>query len=63
MVAGDSNHDGYINLTDKTEYWADQAGNSGYLDGDYSMEGRVNNRDKNTLWLPNFIVGYHSMVP
>lgn len=63
MVAGDANNDGLIDLTDKTNNWSDQAGNYGYLHGDFSMDGRVSNRDKNSFWVPNYNHFYHSMVP
>lgn len=52
MVAGDSNHDGLVNLNDKTQ-WASFAGTKGYLDTDYSMDGQVNNPDKNDKWITN----------
>jgi len=52
MVAGDSNHDGLINLGDKTQ-WAAFAGKKGYYDSDYSLNAQVNNPDKNEKWLPN----------
>jgi len=63
MVAADGDADGFVGLADKTDHWSEQAGNSGYLGGDYSLEGRVTNRDKNSYWLPNYNHFYHSMVP
>jgi hypothetical protein len=54
MVAGDSNHDGLINLTDKAQ-WTAFAGKKGYLAPDFSLDSQVNNQDKNSLWLPNTI--------
>lgn len=63
MVAGDANSNGVIDLTDKNTDWADQAGNSGYYHGDFTMEGRVGNLDKNFIWLPNYIHAYQTMIP
>jgi len=52
MVAGDSNHDGLINITDKSE-WAAWAGKQGYINADFTMDGQVNNPDKDDRWVPN----------
>ncbi len=52
MVAGDSNHDGLIDLSDKTQ-WANFAGKKGYIDTDFSMDAQVNNPDKDDLMLSN----------
>lgn len=52
MVAGDSNHDGLVNLNDKTQ-WTSFAGMKGYYDTDYNMNAQVNNPDKDDKWVPN----------
>ena len=52
MVAGDSNHDGLVNLNDKTQ-WASFAGKKGYLETDFTMDAQVNNPDKDNAWLTN----------
>jgi len=52
MVAGDSNHDGLIDLTDKTQ-WAAFAGQRGYHATDFSMDAQANNSDKDEKWFIN----------
>lgn len=52
LASGDSNGDGDVNLTDQS-LWTGDAGESGYLLSDYSLDGNVNNSDKNDLWLDN----------
>ena len=47
---GDANADGFVDLSDKT-IWASQAGTRGYKSGDFTMDGQVNNPDKNDVWL------------
>jgi hypothetical protein len=54
MVAGDSNHEGIVNLLDKTD-WASDAGEKGYLYTDFSMDAQVNNVDKNNKWYANYL--------
>ncbi|MCD4664285.1 MAG: hypothetical protein K8R68_03370, partial [Bacteroidales bacterium] len=61
MFSGDGNANGDIDLNDKTNVWAPQAGSSGYTQGDYDMNAEVNNTDKNDYWLPNN--GKGSQVP
>ena len=60
MFAGDSDKDGLIEMTDKTE-WSGQAGISGYKSGDLDLDGQVNNQDLNDYWWPN--VGEGMQVP
>jgi len=60
MVAGDSNHEGIVNLLDKTE-WTSDAGEKGYRDADFSMDVQVNNVDKNDKWYTNYLK--QSQVP
>ncbi|MBC8485601.1 MAG: hypothetical protein H8D45_06130 [Bacteroidetes bacterium] len=60
MISADANADGDINADDKT-IWTSQAGTKGYKSGDFTMDGQVNNTDKNDMWLPN--VGEGSQVP
>ncbi len=60
MIAGDGTADGIINSVDKSE-WATQAGTAGYLMNDYSMNGQVNNQDKNDKWLGN--INEQTQVP
>lgn len=52
MIAGDGNKNGGVTPTDISE-WAEQAGLQGYLLNDYSMNGQVNNQDKNDILIHN----------
>jgi len=52
MYSGDGNSDGIIEPSDKT-VWANDAGRSGYRQGDYNLDAQVNNPDKNDIWHPN----------
>jgi hypothetical protein len=52
LIAGDGNADGEITLSDKSS-WSGEAGKTGYLMTDYSMNGQVNNQDKNDILLNN----------
>jgi hypothetical protein len=61
MIAGDANADRVINDTDRLAYWNVNAGLTGYISSDFSMDSQVNNKDKNDLWVPNF--GSASQVP
>jgi hypothetical protein len=60
MVAGDSNHEGIVNLLDKTD-WTSDAGEKGYRVTDFSMDAQVNNVDKNNKWYTNYLK--QSQVP
>ncbi|MBN1338155.1 MAG: PKD domain-containing protein [Bacteroidales bacterium] len=61
MAGGDGNADCTVNNTDKLEVWKPQAGLSGYLAGDFTMNGYVDNNDKIDIWYPN--AGLASQVP
>ncbi len=61
MIGGDENADGTINEFDGTEVWNQQAGNTGYLQGDANMNTHVDNEDKNGIWLPN--IGKSEILP
>jgi hypothetical protein len=39
----------------------DQAGKTGYLPADLNLDGQVDNRDKNEIWLKN--LGKESQLP
>ncbi|GAB4324011.1 MAG: hypothetical protein Kow00127_16700 [Bacteroidales bacterium] len=60
MFAADANADGNVGSPDKT-LWNYSAGTKGYLPEDFSLNGQVDNRDKNDFWLPNN--GNGSQVP
>jgi hypothetical protein len=61
MVAGDGNSDGVIDLSDIDNVWRNQSGNTGYLKGDFDMNGNADNRDKNDNWIIN--LNRSSQVP
>jgi hypothetical protein len=61
MFAGNGQPNNTVNSNDKTNVWAIQAGTSGYLMGDFNMDGSVENQDKNDKWYWN--VGISSTVP
>jgi hypothetical protein len=53
MISGDVNSDGDVNADDKTLYWDNEAGMSGFLNTDTNRDGQVDNKDKLENWLPN----------
>jgi len=61
MYAADGNADGIVNDLDISVTWATDAGNSGYLDGDFDMDSQSNNIDKNDVWEQN--IGEGSQLP
>jgi hypothetical protein len=61
MVAGDGKADSVVNNDDKTITWEEFVGQSGFLPGDYNLDGHVDNRDKNDFWFTN--KGIQSQVP
>lgn len=57
MIGGDCNADGLINQVDMTDPWAIWSANQGYLQADPSMDGQVDNRDKNDFIIKNINSG------
>jgi hypothetical protein len=57
MVSGNGYPDAVVNSTDKTSIWIPQAGKHGYREGDFNLNGQVDNKDKNEYWLLNFVYG------
>jgi len=53
MYGGNGLADEQIDDLDNTSVWAVESGVSDYLQGDYNMDGQVNNPDKNDIWLNN----------
>ncbi len=53
MYSGDGNADGTINMDDKVIIWSVEAGNIGYLNGDFNMNSQTDNSDKNDIWIEN----------
>ena len=62
MAGGDGNANGDIGLSDNNNVWKPESGKAGYLMGDYSLDSKVNNIDKNDIWLPNYNIK-SSQVP
>lgn len=46
MMAADGNADGQVGNPDKNEVWAVDAAQSGYLGGDFNLDGHCNSQDK-----------------
>ncbi len=61
MIGGDGNHNQEIDANDKLSSWENQAGEKGYLFGDYNLDGELNNLDKDDIWRLN--EGKNSQVP
>ncbi len=61
MIASDGNADGEVNIDDKGNVWAPQAGEEGYKSGDFNLDGQVANPDKDDYWVPN--EGKGSQIP
>ncbi|MCB0804553.1 MAG: hypothetical protein KDC05_02080 [Bacteroidales bacterium] len=61
MYSGNGNGNLLINLMDKNNVWAPEAGTTGYKDGDFDMNTEVDNADKNDQWYNN--TGTSSTVP
>ncbi|MCD4696363.1 MAG: hypothetical protein K8S16_09010, partial [Bacteroidales bacterium] len=58
IIAGDGNSSGLIDSTDKVNPWETQAGEKGYMSGDFNLDAQVDNKDKDDFWLPNEGKGY-----
>jgi len=61
LISGDGNCDGQINPLDLSTIWSIQAGKSIYEMGDFNMDGNIDNKDKNDIFILN--EGYSSQVP
>jgi len=61
MYGGDLNGDSEINGDDHTLIWSTEAGNSGYLPSDATLDGQSDNKDKNDVWYQNN--GENTQVP
>ncbi len=60
IYGGDANADGVINTDDGT-IWQGEAGTTGYLKSDITLDGQSDNKDKNDVWISN--IGAESKVP
>ncbi len=61
MIGGDGDADGLVKVHDIDTVWSYEAGNSGYLSGDFSLDKQTDNIDKNDIWNLNEL--YISQVP
>jgi len=61
LASGDGNADNQVNNLDRIEVWSVDAAMSGYLAGDYILDGQVNGPDIHDYWRPN--VGKMSQIP
>ena len=52
MIGGDANADGSINQSD-LQIWRSQTGAHGYFSADFDMNGEVDNKDKNEIFIGN----------
>jgi hypothetical protein len=52
MAAGNGVPDLLIDINDKTT-WATEAGEWGYYQGDFNLDGNIDNKDKNDYWTGN----------
>lgn len=57
MIAGNGLADIQIDESDKALVWETQAGESGYLQGDFNLDTQVDNIDKDDFWYPNIGAG------
>ncbi|MCF8369438.1 MAG: hypothetical protein K9G76_10385 [Bacteroidales bacterium] len=61
MFSGNGDGDKFIVIADRDNVWDPQSGTNGYKDGDFNMNGEVDNVDKNDHWVEN--TGEISQVP
>ncbi|MBC8485461.1 MAG: PKD domain-containing protein [Bacteroidetes bacterium] len=60
MIGADGDASGTVDLLDK-DVWSLIVGESGYLSGDFNLNGEVENADKNDVWLPS--LGSSTQIP
>ena len=61
LWGGDGNGSGWVYNTEDLTYWRNKAGTTGYKDSDYNLDGQVENRDKNDIWVDSY--NKHSQIP
>lgn len=61
MIGGNGDASNTVDLVDKTSVWMIEAGLKGYLFGDFTMDGQVNNKDKDDVW--NHNLGKSEIIP
>jgi hypothetical protein len=61
MIGGDGKPDGNITDYDHQNVWRPTTGQKGYLNADYNLDGQVENKDKNDVWVGNYLQS--SQVP
>ena len=58
MIGGNGDANSAVDMVDKTSVWMIETGLQGYLSGDFTLDGQVNNQDKNDVWVGNLGKGY-----
>ncbi|MCD4695419.1 MAG: hypothetical protein K8S16_04180 [Bacteroidales bacterium] len=53
MIAGDGNCDGQVSQEDISDIWSVFAGEALYHNGDYNLDGNIDNKDKDDQVIPN----------
>ncbi len=53
MFGGDSDGSGEINPPDIYNFWNPSAGETGYKKSDFNLDGQIDNKDKNDIWIDN----------
>jgi len=61
MFSANGDGDHFIVIADRDNVWDPEAGNTGYLDGDFNMNTQADNVDKDDHWIEN--TGEISQVP
>jgi hypothetical protein len=61
MYGGDGSGGGNITDYDNQNVWRPTVGTNGYLKADYNLDGQVENKDKNDVWVGNYMKS--SQVP
>lgn len=54
MISGDATPNGTIGDEDLTPAWSTKAGEKGYFPADLNLDQQVDNRDKDSFWIPNW---------
>jgi hypothetical protein len=55
MFGGDGANGGHITEFDKNIIWQPESGTKGYSQADYNLDGQVENKDKNEVWVDNYM--------
>ena len=53
MISGDSDANGTVETADINPGWYQNAGTMGYASVDLNLDSQINNKDKDSYWVPN----------